>query len=1238
MSSVDTVKNFLGDCLKQLGTFLFTTWQGRLILGGAGLYLLKDRISSLFKSTIGDKNPNTPGSSFESGGLKVNVTSSINPSDPNETYVRVTVDPQTDTAKKVAAKAEFYILGDESGSMFTSADMKSKRGSLIHRMASVLEGIKELVKFGFDHPSCDFKVSFCTFDTAFKERFTQIKSSDVTKPSPGGNLDGINFSQGGTDIKQALVGMTNYIKTLPDDSQTPRVLIVLTDGEDISFLNSSQYNLNQTDPLIEFQTVCKQKNMSVVAVGMSNSHDRNVLKKIITESQDANGRPVFLPNSRYYFIDGNPVVEGSSDHNEGKRTFPQLVEEVCSAIASKTHDDMSISLGCDSSIIGSDKIKKANKLYRLGELANAQVEIILKVKTDSKPCEINFKATPLDGSQPVDIKLSHPLNTKVNNEVFSKVIVDELKRALSDACDTYNYQKADTFEPSRKIIQNALARSAVLNPKPQEIISLEEKLRKVLAAINSGQQIDDATGRAVLSIQTRLPTLSSGSSDPSKTGSSGVTRQLTANNAYSAAGANRPNTVLGTIQKTIKDIYEGIRLSVAAKINRGQMIINPEAAKLHGLAFPLGYDILGLESGTILSIPPGNTNNDGSINAEFIGDSEIAAFCARHKLHFKLVMQPECQINLDLATKKALLIPDDATHFQWIDPSALEPVFDDDCDPGLKWKKDDEFDDKAPKRNKLDELMAKELSPIACNLLNVGGFIYHSGHHFVDRGQNVPPPPVEKRNFCFANGIWEDAVTKQRYYEDSPEADKMKRVTSQIRVVNSPFKALPNQVLPLGKPASVPAAVHDTLKEWTSHLEECPYMSEVTIPDLRAKGLKYFKWLNPGDPLIKQTKEHLYQTCQTTERVNYAPNGGWGNYGVYVYYSDDPTKSCMSPVVSLSEAVRNLKGKYFSCEIDPVSQTAHESLISDTCVVCYDKPPAFKFDSCDHPPKKDDDGNIIKGSGKAIVCGDCLPHIIQGQRVEDPYSHGVSYLNACQCPECRTTFNNAVPAAANSTDVVAEIGKNHKNIPFSLGKIDIDYGVSDWLTRGLLQNPTFLSKKYPINDKIRNKFNLPASCQEWAFVYPVYGKQLSDAFSEVIMAHEIISRLNADADNEEEANLMAGLFTIGGFAFFDTKGTVQSAYSFLGDKKVSNSITVNAELSTNTAKKGAIDAAYTKLLETQKKDEIKQGDQPDIGRITLGLFFPFAEYFQFAGDSFSYRSHDGTGNAFFSYRLTDLIS
>lgn len=472
MLYVGNIGNYLD--FKSIGNFLISTWQGRLILGGIAVYLAaKDKIHALFHSVFAG------GDTLQAGNRKLRFASSINPDNPDETYVRITLDPPKETAKK----ADFIFAISERSSMNTK-DMLSKNNTPISRWESVLEGIKEVAKFG-----ADFKVSFLKLDTKLQHRFVQIKSGDVAQ-----KLEGLSFTPNTRyakdwDIRKELEILTSSINSLPD-SQTPRELVFVFDGNDHKFnfwqpdWYSERYDDNCTPFIQKFQEACESKNITVHVVGMSEAHDPLILQRIISV-KDYN-LDLYMPNSRYYFISGKPVTENSPD--QGMRaTFSQVMEEIR---GSKAPAEMSLSLDCESDLLGDEKTTYlADYLYRLGNCR----QIILKVNTDVKPCLITFNAEATATHK-------HHLNPAVNNDVLCTVIESELKEALRLARMT---KLGGSPAEKRQRIEECLARSAKLNPKSQDILALEKMAQSVLTSFDSGQPIDQAITRAVFGMETR---------------------------------------------------------------------------------------------------------------------------------------------------------------------------------------------------------------------------------------------------------------------------------------------------------------------------------------------------------------------------------------------------------------------------------------------------------------------------------------------------------------------------------------------------------------------------------------------------------------------------------------------------------------------------------------------------------------------------------------------------------------
>jgi hypothetical protein len=519
--------------------------------------------------------------------------------------------------------------------------------------------------------------------------------------------------------------------------------------------------------------------------------------------------------------------------------------------------------------------------------------------------------------------------------------------------------------------------------------------------------------------------------------------------------------------------------------------------------------------------------------------------------------------------------------------------------------------------------MVKELGQVATNLLTLGGFIYHEGEYFIKPKEHEEPPVVEQRNYNFRNGKWQ-APGKPDFFNGK---HNMVRITSQIRVVNAPHKALPNQGLPLGHAVGIPADVQKTLQEWKDKLADEPFwMDEVTIPALLEMGRENFKWLNPGHELIKKIKAHNYEICADFEERNqYAPEGGYAALGAYIYYSSDPAKSKLVPVVSIEEGVRHLKGKYFSCLVNPSGEAEADVIGDNLCVICYTNPQTIKFNNCEHPPKKGENG-VVTQEPKGVICADCLPKLRQVK---------------CECPVCRASFTNTTVVQPNNLDVMKTLREKRPTMDFKLTQLHINGEIDDWLTQGLMLNPAFTSKKCKVTEGMIKKFNLPDEAKGWevAFVDPVTGKSLHLAHAEVNMAKEIVSCLNNTDGAEKEASAMSGLFSIGGFVF-SHKGKVKSAFAFVNEKdEVSNPISLKAVFDQDQTKKDQLLAAHKQMVKTQKEDDLEAEHQPDICRITLvGLFDELKsaapDYFQFEGDRFGYlRSED---NSYFCYKLPEL--
>lgn len=162
-----------------------------------------------------------------------------------------------------------------------------------------------------------------------------------------------------------------------------------------------------------------------------------------------------------------------------------------------------------------------------------------------------------------------------------------------------------------------------------------------------------------------------------------------------------------------------------------------------------------------------------------------------------------------------------------------------------------------------------------------------------------------------------------------------------------------------------------------------------------------------------------------------------------------------------------------------------------------------------------------------------------------------------------------------------------------------------------------------------------------AFLYPIYGKDMAVAYQAVDFSQAILAQFQDKGSNEYK--VMEGLFSIGGFVFFNDHGNPQAAHALLAAELPGFTAPLNFSLNTKNGEqvKAGISQELTTLRTRHKEKKHVADTDVNLARITLGFFRDnqLATYFQFSSYdqkaiSFGYQAGESAGEAqYYSYVL-----
>lgn len=827
--------------------------------------------------------------------VRVDFTSSVSVEDLNKAYVHLQLVPLSPTMAQHRA-VHIVDVFDISASMGHN-DVYSGY-SQISRIQSLKDAY---LKFLQGAPSI-YAITLLAFDDRVDEL---CRDSSPQSLLQSGQVQLLG-ARGGTEILLAYREIDSVVATFNDN--LPVIVRFFTDGgDDISRIS------NNIGP---YQENLKKRGVVFKAVGISMNHSIQVLNRLICDARNQ-----AIRGWTYEYITGrDPGHE--YNFSMGNRTFEQIFSSTETLSASVALSDIKLTLGTKSKMYGGGAAKASGMTRWIGSGNTGGIKRLFDVTGLSADRRLYYRieAKAANG-QPVTINGSYVVASEQNSSVVCEQFLYYVRPKIVEIFTLYSNDKGKR-DQCLAIIEEIVRKEQLIQGDKSKISAEIARVQTLKGKIENRQDLDAQDQAMALFLKSTSFAGAGGSSSQASGIGSGRVLGAVNGRLYPSLGTLSYALLAVTtpIQRGLDEVFAGVHLNERTQVHGTRVV---RAARDLGVHLPLGYSILDLSTGTIVEFPITEVNGDGSISGTFVGDSEVAAFEAKHKLKFNLVATPEHPITWPAATRKAAGVPDEATHFRWIYPAiSYTPEFE--SDSPYYWDDGMTSPDKSAKLKGLQEAVSAELSLMARNMIEIGAFMYTAeGYYRISDPQHQPV-------YALVDGVW----TNRKTGEKCPDAQSSEFVqkTVQIRVISG-NQVLPGQMLPLGNMVNVPDAVHNQLKLWSEDHTN-PYLCDITLGVLLEQGKTKFKWLNPGDANITAT---------------YGVGNPIGADGAFVYYSPfEDISSQMWPCVSPDQATAHLHGVYsitkkvdgnpdgeqvlYHQGVDPVTKTAKthaEKLLKD---------------------------------------------------------------------------------------------------------------------------------------------------------------------------------------------------------------------------------------------------------------------------------------------------------------------
>ena len=320
-------------------------------------------------------------------------------------------------------------------------------------------------------------------------------------------------------------------------------------------------------------------------------------------------------------------------------------------------------------------------------------------------------------------------------------------------------------------------------------------------------------------------------------------------------------------------------------------------------------------------------------------------------------------------------------------------------------------------------------------------------------------------------------------------------------------------------------------------------MAPVTLPAFLDRGVKCFMALSKSDPIIKKMQDALGDKT-------------FGGPINFVYEAGE--FSCIIPTIKETTLRKEFRHSCLLTVKDPQLDQIQDIFLSTVCSICLEdgedgedvSPITQMFDQCLH----------------ARVCDDCIALLVN-QVAGDCFN----------CPSCRAEVQSMTPL--KEVLAIKPLLEFPEQIDFSLKEVN----EHEWLP-SVYDNNNFISPLSPVSDNLRRRLQLPDNIQWVGFIYPITGKSL-DLTCRMLQPTD-------DMSPEQRA-----LYEVGGFAFYDADGNVQSIHSLV-DPNVPDAVSIpfQKRRQTTDQQRGAMDQAIRDLKNID-------ANRYNVCRITLGFSF-----------------------------------
>lgn len=1213
--------NFAYNCLTRVISWINPTSVGCAVAlaGLAFLYSQRERISEMVQKLFsgfsrpqarppaplvaaGPKAPMPPAAAptvlpTASGDIELSVERVPAHENPAKHIVSVAV---------AAGAANLAATTNGVGHLILVVDNSGSMGGT--RIESVKRGIDSLCR---DPENKNLQLTIITYDTGAHIWCRRATVNDVL-PNINSWIKGDGAA---TNFCAAMDKLDEVVEQIRDGNQIPTSAIFLTDGDE----SSGNVTLANRG-LAQSHKLWKERQIRVVVAGIQ-EHKAEILNKIKGD----------LPGA-YYYISGNNVVKDSPGYKMGERTFAQIVDEVSKLIRETLLAGAKLSFNVPCREIGGGEFDAD-----VGSVSR-QDSYLLEVDAKAPPVTASLTGTSLADKKMIVLQGHQKLSQ--NPSVVWSALLRETQSIYIQVVQDYSQSKGNAHQCITKIeaILGKVSRYKGAG-KPEELAEIERVLTGHRTSMQRGAAlVGDALAQAYAA-----------GAYSKASGSAPAGNAQVENIVMAPAGFSRVanNLVITPIQQAF---YDAQSLAIPeANADKGGIVINARDLFIkvgHNqipVTLPMGYHCLGgIDKGEVFSFVLPKETEHAQVLGQFGPNTNIAKFEAENKVKFILPCERDAKVNVDGATKKTMGISEsENAYFQWVSPSAAtfkpeagSPYYFDDATPADQRQKiTQRLLDKMGESVKAQaDYQGVKLSSMEYFALTVGFFIYHEGDYQVvtrdGKKMNVRWNRHEKRYQAWDAEQQEFIPGGKTFGPNSIEAKSMMRKLAQVRVLD-PTSTFGGQFFPFDSLTQIPyltpeerkkfginLSIQDQLEAW--HRGADDPLFGVTIPAFKALGISHARWLNPTEKhygkLIEDIKRTLYMTAKTKEEKQKYARTLWGQFGVYVYYSEkNPKDAYIIAMITGEQALSSLKGKY-QIMVEDVGQKQVIELEQSTCLVCGENPPQMKL-SCGETPYCQTCYNDLysKENLLEIKCENPLQPCNTNIKITQQQREDVSKKVACPCCQWPNTIKlHTCGSCKKSVDLqktkleplgVAKIAEKLQGIPqftFHLAKIDLNYDLEDDWVIEFLKDPTYASDKYPVPQTVRDKLKLPANVTTWAFQSPVIGKDLETSLGVSDLFRLGLQHLKG----KKEFEVMEALYKTGANVFFDKEGNPVAAYAYL---IAPGPDTVQLDFKTNANPNGQYVDDFKRAYQAGKKTHI-----------TVKALHFLAQWFRFNGQGFTY--------------------